>query len=299
MKLDYIITQNDNYSNLKEVLKVKFQLSDRLLLKLKRSQKILVNSMVSPIHTSLKPNDHIEIQIDFSEDNSNIPVTKMELNIIYEDDAYLVVNKPAGVPVHPSMDHYKDSLSSGIKYYFDSIGLHKKIRPVNRIDKDTSGIVIFAKNEYIQECLIRQMKSNTFVKEYIAICDGILKEKHGTICAPIARKENSIIERCIHTDGDKAITHYEVLHEIALDAFSYSILKCKLETGRTHQIRVHLQHIGHPLLGDTLYGTTSSFIKRQALHAYEVFFVHPITKLNVNYIAPLPNDIKQLYITNQ
>lgn len=294
MKLSYTITQNEQYANLREVLKIQFQLSDRLLLKLKRAGKILVNSVVSPMHTLVKPNDHIEIVIDFQEDNSNIPATKMDLSILYEDDAYLVVDKPAGMPVHPSMDHYEDSFSSGIKYYFDSIGLHKKIRPVNRIDKDTSGIVIFAKNEYIQECLVRQMKLHTFEKEYIAICDGILKEKYGTICAPIARKENSIIERCIHADGDKAVTHYEVLHEIITDTFSYSILKCKLETGRTHQIRVHLQHIGHPLLGDTLYGTTSPLIKRQALHAYKVHFIHPITKLQVNYVAPLPNDIQEL-----
>lgn len=299
MKLSYTITQNEQYANLREVLKIQFQLSDRLLLKLKRAGKIFVNSVASPMHTLVKPNDHIEIVIDFQEDNSNIPATKMDLNILYEDDAYLVVDKPAGIPVHPSMDHYEDSLSSGIKYYFDSIGLHKKIRPVNRIDKDTSGIVIFAKNEYIQECFVRQMKLHTFEKEYIAICDGILKEKYGTICAPIARKGNSIIERCIHADGDKAVTHYEVLREIITDTFSYSILKCKLETGRTHQIRVHLQHIGHPLLGDTLYGTTSPLIKRQALHAYKVHFIHPITKLQVNYVAPLPSDIQELSKTTQ
>lgn len=242
MKLTYTLSSKEHYTNLKELLKVQFLISDRLLLKLKKANKIFVNSKVAPIYTTLKPNDTIEVIIDFEEDNSNIVPTKMNLKIIYEDAAYLIINKPAGIPVHPSMDHYQDSLSNGVKYYFDSIELHKKIRPVNRIDKDTSGIVVFAKNEYIQECFIRQMKSHIFEKEYIAICNGTLKQKIGVINAPIARKENSIIERCIHDDGDVAITHYEVLDEIICPT-PYSIIRCKLETGRTHQIRVHMQHI--------------------------------------------------------
>ena len=123
----------------------------------------------------------------------------MYLQIVYEDDAFIVINKPSNIPVHPSMLHYENSLSNGLKYYFDSIFLKKKIRPVNRLDKDTSGIVIFAKNEYVQEALIKQMKSKTFKKEYFAICDGSFSSDlySGTINAPIARKENSIIERCI------------------------------------------------------------------------------------------------------
>lgn len=125
----------------------------------------------------LRSGDKISFLIDFEEDNSNIVPTKMDLQIIYEDDAYIVINKPSNLPVHPSMLHYENSLSNGLKYYFDKIGLKKKIRPVNRLDKDTSGIVVFAKNEYIQECLVRQMKSKTFQKEYLAICDGVFEEK--------------------------------------------------------------------------------------------------------------------------
>lgn len=147
----------------------------------------------------LRSGDKISFLIDFEEDNSNIFPTKMDLQIIYEDDAFIVINKPSNIPVHPSMLHYENSLSNGLKYYFDSIRLKKKIRPVNRLDKDTSGIVIFAKNEYVQEALIKQMKSKTFKKEYFAICDGSFSSDlySGTINAPIARKENSIIERCI------------------------------------------------------------------------------------------------------
>lgn len=251
MKLTYQIKDKEKFDNIKEVLKVKFQVSDRLLLKLKNNKKIFLNSKVESVNSTVKPFDIIEVYIDFEEDNSNIVPTKMDLNIIYEDEAYLVIDKCAGIPVHPSMEHYADSLSNGVRYYFDCIGLNKKIRPVNRIDKDTSGIVIFAKNEYIQECLIRQMKVNAFTKEYIAICDGIFDNKCGTIDAPIARKENSIIERCVNVNGENAVTHYEVIKEILNVKVPYSIVKCKLETGRTHQIRVHMKLINHPLLGDT------------------------------------------------
>ena len=294
MKLSYLVTENDNFTNIKEVLKTKFKISDRLLLKLKKQEKILLNSKTTSINVTLHPSDKIDVLLDFEEDNSNIIPTRMDLNIIYEDNAYLVINKPSGFPIHPSMDHFEDSISNGIKYYFDSIGLHRKIRPVNRLDKNTSGIVIFAKNEYIQECLIKQMKSNTFEKEYIAICEGIFDEKTGIINAPIARKENSIIERCINLNGDIAITHYEVLNEYYNNSNAYSVVKCKLETGRTHQIRVHMKYINHPLLGDTLYGISSTLINRQALHSYKTSFIHPILKTPVSYIAPLPEDMKIL-----
>lgn len=294
MILSYTIKPNDNFISIKEVLKTQFQISDRLLLKLKNQKKILLNSNIAPVYSPVKINDIIEALIDFEEDNSNIIATNINLDIIYEDESYLIINKQSGLPIHPSMDHYTDSLSNGVKYYFDSIGLHKKIRPVNRLDKDTSGIVIFAKNEYIQESLIKQMQSNTFSKEYIAICEGIFDEKVGTINAPIARKESSIIERCISPDGDTAITEYEVLKEILDDENPYSIVKCILKTGRTHQIRVHMKYINHPLLSDTLYNKPSTLISRQALHSYKTCFIHPLSKLPLTYMAPIPDDMKKL-----
>ena len=287
MKLNYIIKKTDNYINVKEVLKNYFKISYRLLLRLKNTKNILLNGSPTYVSKEVTSGDEIYIIIDFIEDNSNIVPTKMNLDILYEDDCYLVINKPPNLPVHPSMSYYENSLSNGVRYYFDSIGLKKKIRPVNRLDKDTSGIVIFAKNEYIQECLISQMKSKEFEKQYIAVCNGLFSKKNGTIDLPIARKPESIIERCVDSNGDISITHYEVINEIN----NTSVVRCLLETGRTHQIRVHLSSIGHPILGDTLYGEKNTNIARQLLHAYKVKLIHPLTKKIVTYIAPIPNDI--------
>ena len=292
MKLTYIIKQTDNYLNLKELLKAYFSISDRLLFKLKKNDKIFLNGNISNINSPLLPMDTVEVLIDFAEDSSNIIPTKMDLNIIYENEEYIIINKNPGLPIHPSMEHYTDSLSNGIKYYFDSKHLKKKIRPVNRLDKDTSGLVIFAKNEYIQECLIRQMRDNIFYKEYLAICNGKFSKNSGTINAPIARKEDSIIERCVRSDGDPATTEFEVLSYNSKS--NYSVVKCVLRTGRTHQIRVHMSYIGHPILGDTLYGTKSELINRQALHSYKTSFIDPIGKSLVSYIAPLPKDMNKL-----
>lgn len=295
MKLEYIATIDDANKTVKDILLSRLHISHRLLITLKKENAIFLNGIATVVYHMVSPQDTIAISFDYDEDNCNIVSEEIPLDIVYEDDWYLIVNKPPHIPVHPSMSHYKNSLSNGIKFYFDSIGLKKKIRPVNRIDKDTSGLVVFAKNEYIQEDLIRQMKSKDFKKEYIAIVEGYFKEKTGTINAPIARKENSIIERCVHSNGSSSITHYEVLKEGKLQDVPISILKCKLETGRTHQIRVHMAYLGHSLLGDDLYGGITSFIHRQALHSSYISFIHPITQQMVCYQAPLPNDLSLLF----
>lgn len=293
MKLEFKVTEN-KYFNVKEVLKQHFEISDRLLVKLKKSKKILLNGNPCYVNTKINQNDLITIDLNFEEESENIIPIKMDLNIVYEDLYLLIINKPSNLPVHPSISHFENSLSNGVKYYFNSIGLNKKIRPVNRLDKDTSGLVIFAKNEYIQECLIKQMKNNRFKKEYFAILEGILNKNSGTINAPISRKEGSIIEREINPNGDNAITHFELIKTFYKNEIPLSLVKFILETGRTHQIRVHCKYIGHPILGDSLYGKTSEFISRQALHAYKIKFIHPISKKDICLKAELPEDIKNL-----
>lgn len=290
MNLSYQIDKDEHYDNVLHVLKEQFLLSDRLITKLKKANKIYLNDLQTYTKKSLTVGDTVSVLIDFEEDNSNIVASNIPLNIIYEDDYLLVLNKPANIAIHPSILHFDNSLSNGVKFYFDKLGLKKKIRIVNRLDRNTSGIVVFAKNEYIQECLIKQMKTKELKKEYLAIAKGILESKSGTLNFPIARKEGSIIERTVSSDGDSAITHYDVVKEFN----NLSLVHIVLETGRTHQIRVHFSHIGHPILGDTLYGSPSELINRQALHSYKLTFIHPVTKKVLSLEAPLPNDIKNI-----
>lgn len=288
--LSFKVKKDNKYINIKQVLKEEFLISDRLLLKLKNNKQFFLNDKIVYVSHPVNENDIITVNLDFKENSENIVSTKMNLNILYEDSAFLILNKPAGIAIHPSHSHFSTSLSNGVKYYFEKIGLKRKIRPVNRLDKDTSGIVIFAKNEYIQECLVRQMKNNIFIKEYIALLCGHIKNQNGTIKAPIARESDSIIKRCVRNDGDVAISHYKVLKEYD----SFSKVQFIIETGRTHQIRVHSSYIGNPVLGDTLYGTASSLISRQALHSYKVSFIHPLTKEHLEITAPLFEDMKSL-----
>lgn len=288
MNLIYKVELN---MNINDILTKELNISTRLKNKLIKNKNIFLNGIFVDTRNMVYPGDIVTINLDYSEDNSNILPKYMDLDIVFEDEHLLAINKPAGLAVHPSILHFNDTLANGIKYYFDTINLQKKIRAINRIDLNTSGLVLFAKNEYVQECLIKQMNSSIFEKTYLAIVSGKLKEKSSTISAPISRKENSIIERCISPDGQPSITHYSVLSEFE----EYSLVECKLETGRTHQIRVHFSHIGNPLLGDSLYGSKNScLINRHALHSYKMKFIHPISKEKMSLEAPVPEDIKKL-----
>ena len=292
MQIKYIIKEDDKskYNTINSILINELDFSNRLLSKLIKQKLVLVNNKIFDTRNSFSVGDVITINFDFEEDNSNIVPIKMDLDIVYEDEWFLVLNKPPKIAIHPSILHFEDSLSNGVKYYFDKIKLKKKIRPVNRLDSNTSGLVIFAKCEYVQECLSKQMQKGIFKKEYLCLVLGKLNNLKGTIDLPISRKENSIIERCVNSNGQKSITHYEVLKEYK----DFSLIKCKLETGRTHQIRVHFSYIGHPLLGDTLYGTKSELINRQALHSCYIEFIHPITNMLIQFSSELPKDIKSL-----
>ena len=286
MEFEYTI-ERTNFLNVKDVLKNYFGISSRLLLKLKKNNSVYLNNFICNLNDLVSVGDTVSFCLNYEEDNSNIVATNIPLNIVYEDECLLIINKPPNIAIHPSMLHYDNSLSNGVKYYFNLIGLHKKIRPVNRLDRNTSGLVIFAKNEYVQEFLIKEMQSKTFSKEYLAILEGTLDKKQGTINAPIARKKDSIIERCIDNSGDNSITHYKVLKEFD----NFSLVNFKLETGRTHQIRVHSSYIGHPILGDDLYGNKSNLINRQALHSYKISFIHPKTREKMYFEIDIPQDM--------
>lgn len=300
--LVYKVTEENKYFNIKELLKSYYNMSDKLISKLKRYKRIYKNDLPVYVTATLNINDIVKVDLDFDEEVDNIESIYHPLNILFEDDYMLIINKEAGFPIHPSASHHTDTISNFIKYYFETNNIKRKIRPVNRLDKNTSGITIFAKSDYIQDLLIKEMNQNTFKKDYIAITEGIPKEKSGLINAPIARKYGSIIEReiCFTENKDLGIdykpqeakTLYEVLK---IDSENnLALIKYTLLTGRTHQIRLHSKHIGCPLLGDDLYNKKSSLINRQALHSRQITFIHPITKENLEITAPIPKDFKNI-----
>ena len=289
MKIDYKV---NNEKSVLEICKDKLHISSRLFTKLK-NEHIYLNNHILNTYTPLKPGDIITINFGYPEIQENIVSNKdIKFDILFEDDWLLIVNKPSNMPVHPTMRHYEDTLSNGIKTYYDSINLNKKIRLVNRLDKDTSGIVIIAKCEYIQEQISKQMQQNIFKKEYLALVNGNLEltEDFKTINSPIKRKADSIIERVVSEDGEKAITKYKVIKNFN----GYSEVKIQLLTGRTHQIRVHFASVVHPILGDSLYGEETNLINRQALHAKKICFIHPISHEKIKVEAPIPKDIYRL-----
>lgn len=287
--MELICYVKPNQENIKQVLKENLSISERLFKKVKYNH-IFVNDVLYKSYAPLHVNDVVKVNLDFDEECNNI-VSNENINfkILYEDEWLIIVDKPSSVPVHPSINYYENSLSNGIKAYFDKNNIHKMIRPINRLDKDTTGIVMFAKSEYIQDNLKK------YEKEYIAICCNYLTGD-GVITKNIKRKSSSIIERCVcsYDEGETAITRYSVISNIKINNENYSIVKCLLETGRTHQIRVHLSSIGHPILGDTLYGTKSYLINRQALHAYRIKFIHPVTHKEIEIIDDIPDDMKLL-----
>jgi 23S rRNA pseudouridine1911/1915/1917 synthase len=298
MILKYTVDENSSGKNVKYILKNKLDLSERLIKKLKYSSKILCNSTPVFVNFIVSSGDIIEARIDFEEERSDIIPENIAIDIVYEDDFMIVLNKQPNIVVHPTSYHPNGTIANAIMYYLKQKGICRKVRPVSRLDRDTSGIIIFAKNEYIQESLIRQMNDKTFSKEYIGIGYGIVKPETGTINLPIERKPESIMQRHVSPTGEHAITHYEVLEYFQNSTY----LKFILETGRTHQIRVHCQAIGHPLIGDTLYpplspeicSFSSEYIARQALHSIRVSFKHPYYNEIMELTAPIPQDICRL-----
>lgn len=225
--------------------------------------------------------------------SAKIVETPMALDIVYEDDDLLILNKAAGVPIHPSQGNYDCTLANGLAYYFRQKGEPFVYRAINRLDRDTTGLLILARNPLSAAILSRMTMERSIHRKYLAVATGLVSES-GTITAPIARVEGSTIERCVdETRGEYAVTSYRRLfYNTGLDC---SLLQVTLETGRTHQIRVHLKHIGHPLPGDFLYNPDYRFITRQALHSYCLEFTHPVTGESLKFQAPLPPDMQFIY----
>ncbi|MCX7746665.1 MAG: RluA family pseudouridine synthase [Clostridia bacterium] len=291
MNLKYIVDGETAGRAVKSILKTKLNLSERLIKKLKNEHKILCNNVPVYVNKPTSVGDLIEVLIDFVEECDDIIPEDIEIDILHEDDSLIIINKAPHIVVHPTFGHPSGTIANAIMFHLLEKGICKKVRPVSRLDRDTSGIIIFAKNQFVQEMLIRQMKSKTFIKEYLGIVQGVVQPLQGTIDLPIERKPGSIMLRHVAPTGAPSVTHYEVVEHYQ-DA---SYLKFSLETGRTHQIRVHCQAIGHPLIGDTLYSPSGSvFIGRQALHSQSVAFYHPFTSEKMVFTAPIPDDMQNL-----
>ncbi|MBP5598223.1 MAG: RluA family pseudouridine synthase [Pseudobutyrivibrio sp.] len=241
------------------------------------------------MNRKLKTGDILTVNISEDDSSEKIPPVKMDLDIVYEDEDIIVVNKPAGLPIHPSLNHYEDSLANGLAYYYESQGKPFIFRCANRLDKNTSGLTVIAKHLVSANILSTMVKNRQFHREYYAIVRGSLDEKSGTIDAPIGRVDDSIITRQVDFEnGERAVTHYEVIKENK----EHSLVSIHLETGRTHQIRVHFKYIGHPLIGDHLYNPDYEYMTRQALHSHKIEFTHPITGEQLSFTADLPSDMQ-------
>ena len=241
----------------------------------------------------LEEGDVLTIHLTEKKGSDSIVPVPMELDILFEDEHLMVINKPAGMPVHPSQGNYGNTLANGIAYYMEEKGIDFVFRAVNRLDRDTSGLLLIAKHMLSSCILSDQVKDHAIHREYAAIVCGTTDD-FGTVNVPIARKEGSTNERIPDAEnGESAITHYKTIaYDPTLDL---SYIRLLLETGRTHQIRVHMKHIGHPLPGDFLYHPDYRYIGRQALHSAYLKFTHPITGECLEFHAPLPEDMARLF----
>ena len=292
--IDYIIDEDSAGLRVEQFLRRK-RYSGQNLSEIKRMPKsILVNGVHYYMRQELSAGDHLQVRICETQNSEKIPPTKLPLDIIYEDEDLLVLNKPAGMPIHPSLNNYTNSIANALAYYFQSQGKPFIFRCCNRLDRDTTGALILAKNPLSAAILSVQMKKRQILRTYLALVDGLLPDS-GTINAPIARMEGSVITREVNFGtGESAITHYERLAA----GKEYSLAELHLETGRTHQIRVHMKYIGHPLPGDYLYNPDYRRINRQPLHSYQLEFTHPITGKVMLFTAPLPIDFISAFYSN-
>jgi 23S rRNA pseudouridine1911/1915/1917 synthase len=289
-QLQWIISKKDVGKLVFDYVKEK-KISKRALTDIKfNGGDILVNSQHVTVRYCLKENDILTVIFPQEERGTSLVADDVPFKIVYEDDHCLVINKPPFIPSIPSREHEKGTLANGLIKYYQQKQIPSTIHIVNRLDKDTSGLMLVAKHRFAHSLFSEQQKKKEIHRTYEAIVHGVINQSVGVIEKPIGRKNDSIIEREICEDGQEAITHFQVLHTYQ----NKSHLKLVLETGRTHQIRVHLSSIGHPLCGDTLYGGDIAEISRQALHSSQLSFWHPLLERDFQFTSELPDDMKGL-----
>lgn len=273
--------------NLEEFLLTK-DVSGRLFRRLYKQKQIFVNGKFIRKGLKLKKGDIVSLYLE-DEEESILP-EPINLDIVYEDLDLLILNKAPNIVVHPTKSHQSNTLSNGIAYYFLKKGIKKKIRFVNRLDMDTTGLLIVAKNSFAHQQVALQFENNTVDKKYICLVDGLMENDSGIIDLPIGREEDKSIKKIVTGLGQNALSSYKVIEKYK----NATMLEVQIFTGRSHQIRVHLHHINHPIIGDSLYGEMSPYIKRQALHSYYLKINHPRTKEALEFKASLPQDMEEL-----
>lgn len=289
-KFDYITTETDKELPVKELLKRNFGFSSRLLTKLKVHGGVELNG--APVKMYIKPEPGSRITVRLPREKSEFEPENIPISVVFEDDDLLIINKQPGFVVHPTKGHPCHTIANGIMNYMEQNNKSFKIRFINRLDMDTSGLLIVAKNSHCQDDFSKQMMDNAVKKKYVAVVKGILKKDQGTIDLPIDREQEDHVKRAVMDGGYPSVTHYKVLERYKK---GYTLVELLLETGRTHQIRVHMSHIGHPVVGDVLYGEAEVWlIERQALHAKYLSFTHPVSGEAMEVAAPLPQDILKL-----
>lgn len=253
---------------------------------------IRVNGEEVTVRRPLQEGDDLSVLFPLEKVSESMQGEDIPLHILYEDSSLMVLYKSAGMSTIPSREHPRGSLANALIGYYEKINLAATVHIVTRLDRDTSGLVLVAKHRHIHHLLSKQQRGGQIKRVYEALAEGVFSSKRGTIERPIGRKKDSIIEREVQEEGQYACTHYEVIKQN--EAFAH--VRLILETGRTHQIRVHLFHLGHPLLGDDLYGGQRQAIKRQALHCAQLTFFHPIKKESLHFSFPLPTDMEEVLL---
>jgi len=289
-KITFNITKEDEGMKIKEFLKLKNNFSSRFCRASAFAKNIFANNKVIKLNYVLKAGDVIEVKLN-KEESQDIEPENIPLKVAYEDSDIIVLNKPPFIVVHPTKNYPYGTLANGLLYYFKEKGENCIVRLVSRLDMNTSGLIIVAKNQFSHMSLQRDMNKEEFKKQYLAIVHGKMEADFGTIDLPIYKEEDEPIKRIIDDRGQRSITHYKVIETYS----NAQLLKLTLETGRTHQIRVHLSHLGCPIFGDSLYGELEDqYIKRQALHAFSLSFPHPRDGRIINIEAELPADMSEL-----
>ena len=292
-EIEYRVTEADGVITAGEVMRERLMLSSREVSRCKLfDDGVMCKGLTVRIISELEPGDVLKVRLYEDIENSSLIVPSDEpIDIVYEDEDLILLNKKGDQVVHPSYAHYKDSLSNALAGYFAKTGQEHVMRVIGRLDRETSGLIIFAKNRHSASILSHKNENMSRRKEYLALCSGIFKDKKGTVDAPIERIPGQRMIREVRSDGKNAVTHYIVEKEFK----DFSLVRLKLDTGRTHQIRVHMSHLGHPLLGDNLYGKEiedNKGLTRAALHACHLEFEQPITGEKLSFDAELPEDMK-------